>query len=79
MQRLIQRHNATGSVADRPRSGRPRATTQREDRAIGFVHARNPFQPGATTARAFRVSLKTVLRPLRERGIRAYRPLWVSS
>ena len=75
IQRLNQRFNATGTVQDRPRSGRPRATTQRLDRAIVNTHVRNPFQSSAETARHFRLSKHTILRRLRDGGLRAYRPL----
>ena len=41
--RLWSRHRATGSVQDRPRSaaGRPRATTQAQDRFIRTIALRN--------------------------------------
>jgi transposase len=32
--KLVRRYRLTGDVHDRPRPGRPRATTQRDDRAI---------------------------------------------
>ena len=36
--RLIQRYRVTGRTADRPRSGRPRVTTAREDRHLRILH-----------------------------------------
>ena len=39
--RLVQRLRVTGRLNDRPRSGRPRITTQRQDRRIRLVHLRN--------------------------------------
>ena len=39
--RLVQRPRATGRLTDRPRSGRPRVTTQRQDRRIRLVHLHN--------------------------------------
>ena len=39
--RLVQRLRATGRLTDRPRSGRPRVTTQRQERRIRLVHLRN--------------------------------------
>ena len=39
--RLVQRLRATGRLTDRPRSGRPRVTTQHQDRHIRLVHLRN--------------------------------------
>ena len=37
--RLMQRFRQTGNVTDRPRTGRPRNTTLREDRQTGAVTA----------------------------------------
>ena len=41
--RLRDRHRATGTVSDRPRSGRPKVTTQHEDRYIAVTVARRRF------------------------------------
>ena len=38
---LVQRLRATGRLNDRPRSGRPRVTMQRQDRRTRLVHLRN--------------------------------------
>lgn len=38
--RLMSRHRTTDSVADRPRSGRPRVTTPAQDRYIRTAHLR---------------------------------------
>ncbi|MES9884632.1 MAG: helix-turn-helix domain-containing protein [Sedimenticola sp.] len=43
IRRLKNRHHATGGVADRPRSGRPRKTSPREDRYIVTSSRRNRF------------------------------------
>ena len=78
--RLIQRHRVSGSVADRRRSGRPRVTSQRQDRHIRVVHLRDRFRTAVQTARetpgtlSNRVSANTVRRRLREAGLRARRP-----
>ena len=53
--RLRQRFQATGSVQDRPRSGRPRKTTAREDRYI----ARLATATRSTTASCIRQQLRT--------------------
>ena len=53
--RLRQRFQATGSVQDRPRSGRPRKTTAREDRYI----ARLATATRSTTASRIRQQLRT--------------------
>src|SRR6202042_1726182 len=67
--RLQQRFQPTGLTRDRPRPGRPRMTTQRQDGFIRSVHLRNRFQPAQRTADIInastnnrQVSLNTVLR-----------------
>lgn len=78
--RLKQRLQTTGSVADRPRSGRPRETTLRQDRAIRLAHLRNRFLTAAETASTTpgrhnnRIHPGTVRNRLRAAGIRARRP-----
>ena len=76
--RLKARFQATGSVKDRPRSGRPRVTTIGEDRHIRTTHLRNRFQSASDTSRQFRqarpVSRWTISRRLRAAGIRARLP-----
>ena len=42
--RLVQRHNATGSVDDRQRPGRERVTTRQQDRYIVLSHLRDRFR-----------------------------------
>jgi transposase len=41
--RLMQRFRQTGNVTDRPRPGRPRKTTPREDRLISRRARQRPF------------------------------------
>ena len=73
IQRLINRVNASGSVSDGQRSGRPRKTTDAEDRRICATHLRNRFQSATETARTWignsRISRFTVRRRLFEQGI----------
>ena len=40
-ERLVRRLRETGHLADRPRSGRPRVTSRRQDRTIRLAHLRN--------------------------------------
>jgi transposase len=76
--RLMQCFHKTGNVTDRPRAGRPRKTTPREDRLISRAWQR-PF----STAVALRgnlafeghISTHTVIRRLHNRGMRARRPI----
>lgn len=41
--RLVQKHGLTGQVKDRPRSGRPRKTSARDDRALVYMSNRHPI------------------------------------
>ena len=74
---LFQRFRQTGQTSDRPRTGRPRVTTPREDRHLLTLHLRDRFltvTSSARTALGHGVSRQTVSRRLQESGIRAYRP-----
>lgn len=78
--RLWQRFRATGSVQNRPRSGRPRSTTAREDRYLTNMalrqrrvtarHLRDQLRAATGT----QVSDQTVRRRLRVNNLRARRP-----
>ena len=48
--RLYQRLRQTGTTNDRPRSGRPRVTTRRQDRYMCLSHLRNQFRTAVETA-----------------------------
>ncbi|KAK7088583.1 hypothetical protein V1264_022489 [Littorina saxatilis] len=78
--RLWQRYLQTGSTNDLTRSGRPRVTTERENRAIYRQHVRDPFHTAAATAidvagnRNRPVSSRTVRRRLVDRGLHGRRP-----
>ena len=78
--RLVTRYRVTGAVTDLPRSGRPRATTLRQDKAIRLTHLRNRFKTATSTASETpgryrpRISRDTVLRRLRSDDIRCRRP-----
>ena len=41
--RLLKKHRETGSVKDRKRSGRPKATTPRQDRLLFRMSRQNRF------------------------------------
>jgi transposase len=77
--RLMQRFRQTGNVTVRPRAGRPRKTTPREDRLISRRERQRPF----STAGALRgnlafgghISTRTVIRRLHHQGMRARRPI----
>ena len=75
----MQRFRQTGNVTDRPRAGRPRKTTPREDRLISRRARQRPFR----TAGALRgnlafgghINTRTVIRRLHHQGMRARRPI----
>ena len=68
--RLYIRLRVTGTTADRPRTGRPKVTTPRQDRFIRLQHLRNRFRTAQKTASETpgthnpRISRDTVLRRL---------------
>ena len=78
--RLVQRLRATGRLTDRPRSGHPRVTTQRQDRRIRLVHLRNRLRTATETAREVigthdrRMCPRTVRNCLREFDLRPRHP-----
>lgn len=46
IRRLVTKFRQTGDVKDRPRSGRPKVTTAREDRRLINVSLRSRFKSG---------------------------------
>lgn len=78
--RLHQRLKQNGTTADRPRPGRPRVTSPRQDRYIRLTHLRNRLLTPTETAQNTpgihnnRISRDTVLNRLRKFGLRARRP-----
>ena len=78
--RLIIRLRQTYSTYDRPRSDRPRVTSQRQNRYLRLIHLRNSITTEDTARRTpglanVQISGQTVRRRLRESGIRARRPV----
>ncbi len=70
---LLKKYKKTGSVKDLPRSGRPRKTSEREDRHLALSVARNPKTNATWLAKRLvpglfknRISRFTVRRRLRE-------------
>jgi transposase len=80
IEHLVRRLRDTGRVADRPRLGRPRVTTPRQDRAIHLAHLRNRHVTATETALTTvgnhnrHIHPKTVINRLREFDLRARRP-----
>jgi transposase len=79
--RLVSRYQETGSVEDRPRSGRPRVTTRNQDRFIQLTHLRDRFRSASQTAAVTiglhqrPVSDRTIRRRLNSYGLMCRRPL----
>ena len=75
IERLVRRLRETGHLADRPRSGRPRVTSRRQDRTIRLAHLRNRHLTATETAlntvatHNRQISPKTVGSRLREIGL----------
>jgi transposase len=72
--RLMQRVRQTGNVTDRPRAGRPRKTTPREDRLISRRVRQRPFSTAGVLrgnlAFGGHISTRTVIRRLHHQGMR---------
>lgn len=77
--RLLARHRHTGTVEDRPRSGRPRKTTPREDRYLNRQARLQPFSTAVQLRGMWpiggRISVRTVVRRLHSFRLRARRPV----
>ncbi|GFS16353.1 transposable element Tc1 transposase [Elysia marginata] len=78
--RLRQRRHVKDTVSDRPRSGRPRCTTQRQDRDLVRNHMDNRFLSASVSSRQTRgrnnqpISANLIRRRLSTSGLRARRP-----
>ncbi|GFS07178.1 transposable element Tc1 transposase [Elysia marginata] len=78
--RLRQCLHETDTVSGRPSSGRPRCTTQRQDRNLVRNHMNNRLLSALASSRQTRernnqrISANTVRRPLSTSGLRARRP-----
>ena len=76
VERLVRGLRDTRRVADRPRRGRPRIMTPRQDRAILLAHLRNRHVTATETAittvgnHSRHIHPKTVRNRLREIGLR---------
>ena len=78
--RLFRIYVITGSTNDRPRPGQPRVSTRRQDNYIRQRHLRDRFTTAVSTANVTRgihgmkINARTMIRRLREYGIRCRRP-----
>lgn len=77
--RLWDRYQRYRLTRDLPRTGRPRVTSNAQDRYIRLRHMRERFTTATSTASSIpgnrRISDQTVRNRLREAGLRARRPL----
>ena len=71
--KLKSRYQTTVHFGDLPRTGRPRVTTDAEDRRIRISHLRNRFITASSTAREWQrnVSRQTISRRLKAHGLRS--------
>ena len=72
--RLRNRYQQIGSVEDRPRPGRERATTHAQDQELVDEHLADRFRPATQSARDLEISSSTVRRRLATAGLQAHRP-----
>ncbi|GFR60090.1 transposable element Tc1 transposase [Elysia marginata] len=78
--RVRQSLHETDTVSDQPRCGKPRCTTQRQDRNLVRNHMNNRFLSASASSRHTkernnqRISANTVRRRLSTSGLRARRP-----
>ena len=75
----VRRFVTTGSTSERPRSGRPRVTTARDDQFIRTSHLRDRFRTATFTARnlpnaARQISAQTVRNRLKSFNIKTFKP-----
>lgn len=76
--KTIHRYRDTGSYDDRPRSGAPRKTSQREDKFLVVTSKRDRFKTIAdlttefNTSRETSISQSTVRRRLAAKNLRGY-------
>ena len=78
IQNLWRRYQQQGNTRDRPRSGRPRVTSQAQDNHIRVTHLVNRFRAATLTARTLPglrvISARSVRNRLLEHNIRPRRP-----
>jgi transposase len=75
--RLVRKHTQTNNVKDLPRSGRPRVTSDRDDRALQRLVRRMPFATSPVLKRHRlpnrRLSTRTVRNRLKSAGLKSRR------
>ena len=75
--RLVRKHTQTNNVKDLPRSGRPRVTSDRDDRALQRLVRRMPFATSPVLKQHWlpnrRLSTRTVRNRLKSAGLKSRR------
>jgi transposase len=75
--RLVRKHTQTNNVKDLPRSGRPRVTSDRDDRALKRLARRMPFATSPELKQHWlpniRLSTRTVRNRLKSVGLKSRR------
>ena len=75
--RLVRKHTQTNNVKDLPRSGRPRVTSYRDDRALQRLVRRMPFATSPVLKQHWlpnrRLSTRTVRNRLKSAGLKSRR------
>ena len=75
--RLVRKHIQTNNVKDLPRSGRPRLTSDRDDRALQRLVRRIPFATSSVLKQQWlpnrRLSKRTVRNRLKSAGLKSRR------
>jgi transposase len=73
--RLVRKHTQTNNVKDLPRSGRPRVTSDRDDRALQHLVRRMPFTTSPILKQHWlpnrRLSTRTVRKHLKSVGLKS--------
>jgi hypothetical protein len=75
--RLVRKHTHTNNMKDLPRSGRPRVTSDRDDRALQRLFRRMPFATSPALKQNWlsnrRLSTRTVRNRLKSEGLKSRR------
>jgi hypothetical protein len=75
--RLVRKHTQTNNVKDFPRSGRPRVTSDRDDRALQHLVRQMPFATSPVLKQHWlpnrRLSTRTVRNSLKSAGLKSRR------
>ena len=71
--RLARKHTQTNNMKDLPRSGRPRVTSDRDDRALRHLVRRMPLATSPVLKKHWRLSTRTVRNRLKSAGLKSRR------